>query len=80
MYCVMVYPIFGKPRDIADDTPSDFGKHVRALGALLAHVNDRDSALAQVRQYRQLTSPSLTPEETETGGDPFQDPIETHLA
>ncbi len=80
LYCVMVYPIFGKPWDVPDETPSDFGKHIRAMGELLALVNDRSAALAQVRQYRQLTTDTVTSDGQESSGNPFQNPTETFTA
>ena len=42
------------------DAPSDFSKHIRALGDLLALTNDRAAALELVRQYQSLHVDSQT--------------------
>ena len=78
LYCLMVFPICGKPRELMADAPSDFGKHVRALGELMAQTNDRAAALARVRQYHQLTAETTAVENRATG-NPFQNPTETHV-
>ena len=45
---------FGRPRELPADSPADFGKHVAALGKLLAQAGDRNYAQARIAQYRQL--------------------------
>ena len=52
--CLARSPIFGRPRELAVDSPSDFGKHVAALGKLLAQTKDRNYAHARLMQYRQI--------------------------
>jgi hypothetical protein len=52
--CLARSPIFGRPRELPADSPSDFGKHVAALGKLLARTKDRNYAQARLLQYRQL--------------------------
>jgi len=52
--CLSRSPIFGRPRDLPGDSPSDFGKHVAALGKLLARTKDRNYAQARLAQYRQV--------------------------
>jgi hypothetical protein len=72
LFCVMVFPIFGKPRTISTDTTSDFGKHIRATGELLAQVNDRQAALRHIEHYHHLTSDSQSKTEGPDAGNPFQ--------
>lgn len=52
--CLARSPIFGRPRELPADSPADFGKHVAALGQLLARTKDRNYAQARLLQYRQL--------------------------
>jgi hypothetical protein len=52
--CLSRSPIFGRPRELPADSTSDFGKHVAALGKLLAQTKDRNYAHARLMQYRQL--------------------------
>jgi hypothetical protein len=50
-------PIFGRPRDLPSDSTADFGKHIAALGKLLAATKDRNYAQARLNQYRQVAEP-----------------------
>ena len=52
--CLARSPIFGRPRELPADSPTDFGKHVAALGKLLARTKDRTYAQARLEQYRQI--------------------------
>src|SRR5262245_1439848 len=52
--CLARWPIFGRPRELPADSPTDFGKHVAALGQLLARTKDRNYAHARLVQYRQI--------------------------
>jgi hypothetical protein len=52
--CLARSPIFGRPRELLPDSPADFGKHVAALGRLLARTKDRNYALSRLAQYRQI--------------------------
>jgi len=52
--CLSRSMIFGRPRDLPGDSPSDFGKHVAALGKLLAATKDRNYAQSRLAQYRQF--------------------------
>jgi uncharacterized protein DUF4350 len=52
--CLSRSPIFGRPRELPADSPTDFGKHVAALGKLLARTHDRNYAQARLVQYRQI--------------------------
>ena len=53
--CLALFPIFGRPRQLEDDSPADFGKHVQALGELLEATDDQDYALQSIQHYRDLT-------------------------
>jgi hypothetical protein len=52
--CLSRSLIFGRPRELPADSPADFGKHVTALGKLLARTKDRNYAQARISQYRQI--------------------------
>ena len=53
-YCLAASPIFGRPRELPSEPAADFGKHVAALGELLARTKDRNYALSRLEQYRQM--------------------------
>ncbi len=53
-----MWPIFGIPRDDAPTRLSDFGRHIEALGKLLARRGDSRFAWSRVMQYRKLTEQS----------------------
>lgn len=74
LFCAMVFPIFGRPHDLENDSPSNFGKHIQAMGELFAITQDKKTALAKVQQYRNLKIEPLLvePSETEEAGNPFQ--------
>jgi hypothetical protein len=52
--CLARSPIFGRPRELPAEPASDFGKHVAALGQLLARTQDRNYAQARLAHYRQI--------------------------
>jgi hypothetical protein len=54
LFCLARFPIFGRPRDLPSEPSADFGKHVAALGELLARSEDRSYAQARLQQYREL--------------------------
>lgn len=75
LFCVMVFPIFGRPRRIVEDVPNQFGKHVRAMGQLLSLSGDREAAINKVQQYRNLRSDvaaSESPFVRQEAGNPFE--------
>ena len=73
LFCVMVFPIFGRPREIAPDSPSNFGKHVQAIQRLLEIANNRELAIERVNQYRQLEGDTTTKPQSKTEtGNPFK--------
>ena len=63
VFCLARSPIFGRPRELGGESPVDFGKHVAALGQLLARTRDRNYAQARLAQYQQATA-------AERGGRP----------
>lgn len=54
LFCFSRYPIFGRPRELAADAPSDFGKHIDALGELFQRSGDTAYAYGRLMQYRQM--------------------------
>jgi hypothetical protein len=54
IFCVARSPIFGRPRELPAEPAADFGKHVGALGDLLARTQDRNYAQSRLAQYRQI--------------------------
>lgn len=53
VFCFAVFPIFGRPHTIVRDDASDFGKHIDALGKLLAKTQDREYARARLAYYEE---------------------------
>jgi hypothetical protein len=53
IYCLAQAPIFGRPRTLPADVPTDFGKHIAALGKLMQRTKDQAYAFARLQQYRQ---------------------------
>ena len=51
--CFWRWPIFGRPRPLAPEALSDFGKHIDALAELLRRSGDRGYASARLAHYRQ---------------------------
>jgi len=60
IFCFARWPIFGRPQQPAAESLSDFGKHVDAVGRLLARTRKREFAVQQVPQAQQSPSPSAT--------------------
>ncbi|MEM8864627.1 MAG: hypothetical protein AAGF31_03670 [Planctomycetota bacterium] len=54
IYATARWPIFGTPRRSEQPSLTDFGRHVTALGRLLAGTRDRAYAYAQLRTYFQI--------------------------
>jgi hypothetical protein len=54
IFCLARSPIFGRPKDLPSEPVSDFGKHVAALGGLLARGKNHEYARSRVAQYQQL--------------------------
>lgn len=52
LYCFNVFPIFGRPRQLAPEPLSDFGKHVTALGELLRRSGDQGYAQERLDDYQ----------------------------
>jgi hypothetical protein len=47
--------IFGRPHELPPDAASDFGRHIRALGELLARTQNAASASARLASYHDKT-------------------------
>jgi hypothetical protein len=54
VFCLSQAAIFGRPRELPPEPTADFGKHVAAMGQLLARTGDRHYAQARITQYRQF--------------------------
>ena len=54
-FCISVFPIFGRPRELATDSVSDFGKHVAAYGEMLQRINAGAYVRERLRHYRETT-------------------------
>ena len=53
LYLLSRMPIFGRPQELATDSVSDFGKHVHALGELLARTQESAYAQRRLSQYQE---------------------------
>lgn len=53
VFCLARSAIFGRARELPTDSPSDFGKHIEALGKLMQRTKDQAYAYARLQQYRQ---------------------------
>ena len=61
LFCFFRYPLFGRPREPEPDRPSDFGKHIDALGMLLAKTADRRYAMSRLIHYQQTVRSESAP-------------------
>ncbi|MFZ5831051.1 MAG: DUF4350 domain-containing protein [Planctomycetota bacterium] len=55
LFCCARWPIFGVARQLPPDPPSDFGKHIDAVGELLERSGDEAYAHGRLILYRQAT-------------------------
>ncbi|MFO0915534.1 MAG: hypothetical protein U0795_21400 [Pirellulales bacterium] len=69
LFCLAVYPIFGRPRNSAEAQPSDFGAHITALAELLSRTRSVDFARQRVHQFRQQIGRE---EPKQQPGNPFK--------
>lgn len=53
LFCACRFPVFGRARPLEMPPQSDFGRHVEALGTLLAKTRDRTYAVTRVVNYQQ---------------------------
>jgi hypothetical protein len=73
LFCFARAGIFGRAKTLPPDATSDFGKHVKSLGELLALTRDHDFAKRRLQQYQMNTRgeeanmpPPLKKSETKT--------------
>jgi hypothetical protein len=59
--CFYAYPIFGRPRELPPSSRSDFGKHIDALGRLLARVEADGYARDRLAEYQQIVKREALP-------------------
>ena len=52
LYCLSIFPLFGRPKPGPPDTVAEFSQHVDALGSLLEKTHDQAYAQHQLEQYR----------------------------
>lgn len=53
VYCLTRWPIFGRPKELAGENPADFGRHVAALGQLMARSKNLTYAQSRLAHYQQ---------------------------
>ncbi len=53
VFCLARSTIFGRARRLPIEAPTDFGKHISALGKLMQRTKDQAYAYARLQQYRQ---------------------------
>lgn len=53
VFCLARLPLFGRPKELELDHPSDFGRHVTALGRLLERTANTAAAAERFRYYEQ---------------------------
>jgi hypothetical protein len=51
VYCFAVFPIFGRPKPLSNESQSEFRQHVDALGELLEETRDAAFAHKQLTHY-----------------------------
>jgi hypothetical protein len=74
VYCFCHFPLFGRARGLPPDPPSDFAKHIDAVGGHLERTADLAFAHSRVSQYLQTvrgdlgTSPFKPPESRDRAG------------
>ena len=52
VFCLLIFPIFGRPRRAESVATSDFGLHVEALGKMLGRSKNRAYAIERIEHYR----------------------------
>lgn len=55
IFCCWRFPIFGRPYEPRPDSPSDFGKHIDAMAALLERTGNHGYARTRLLHYQQTT-------------------------
>ncbi len=70
VFCLSVFPIFGRARELAQEDCSDFGSHIRAVGQLLERTGDRQDAQARLAQYHEVLARDVRPGPSRSGS-PF---------
>ena len=70
--CLMLLPIFGRPRKIQRVTEGDFGDHLDAVAALMLKTNGEDYARNRISEYMrrvrgETQGPWIAPESKTTG-------------
>lgn len=53
LFCFSRWPVFGRPKRIEQESLTDFGRHITALGRLLRDNRDAAFAAEEVRKYHE---------------------------
>ena len=70
--CLMLWPIFGRPKHIRESHQSDFGDHLDAVAALMNRAGGEAYARARISEYmrrmhQETSGPWVLPERLESG-------------
>ena len=49
--CFVLFPNFGRARSLPQQSPSDFGQHINAVGELLSHTKSQSYVTEQLQNY-----------------------------
>ena len=83
IFCYSRFPIFGRPRPLSPPGLADFGRHVAALGTLLARTHARAHAAQRLAHYQQNVRREpgrfrrTTPQAVPSPASPESTPAET---
>ncbi|MCU0958649.1 MAG: hypothetical protein MUF48_00970 [Pirellulaceae bacterium] len=61
VYCLSIFPIFGRARPLPEEHPAQFVQHVDALAELLEKSHDLAFAQRQIQQYESAARREATP-------------------
>jgi hypothetical protein len=53
LYCLSIFPVFGRAKSGPPETAAEFSQHVDAVGSLLQKTHDYSYAKHQLQQYRE---------------------------
>jgi hypothetical protein len=70
LFCFVFFPIFGRPRHVANRSTTNFKQHISAMGRLLLRTKSPDQILGWLKDYRTSSSKhapkTRTPDKSET--------------
>ncbi len=56
LFCLVFFPIFGRPKRIKKRNTSTFRAHINAMGKLIARSDQPNRAIDKIREYQHLAS------------------------